>query len=326
MLALSGFDGDKPPWRFRFGVIGSSDNHSARPGTGYKEINRQQMTDAVGMIKGWFNRPGPTTGPSIPDPVDITLLDIVDRAERDRINSFFSTGGLVAVHAADRTRDYIWDAVKRKQVYGTSGDRILLWFDAEHEGKHYAMGSELLGKESPRFSVKAVGAFEQLPGCPESGRLGLGSDRLQALCLNECYNPSETRKLIERLEVIKITPQAEPGEPVASLIQDPWLVHECPADQLGCSFSFTDPEYSWSARDAVYYIRAIQATSDAINGDNLRCEFDEAGQCIAVNPCHGNAALTEYEDDCLAPVNERAWSSPIFVDYEKEEGKRHRAP
>ena len=97
-----------------------------------------------------------------------------------------------------------------------------------------------------------------------------------------------------------------------------WLVHQCPADQLGCSFSFTDTDYATGARDAVYYVRAVQAASDAINGDNLRCEFDGEGKCIVVNPCHGNEVLTEYEDDCLAPVNELAWSSPIFVDYEQE--------
>lgn len=47
MLALSGFDENNPPRRFRFGVIGSSDNHTARRGTGHKEVNRREMTEAV---------------------------------------------------------------------------------------------------------------------------------------------------------------------------------------------------------------------------------------------------------------------------------------
>jgi hypothetical protein len=59
----------------------------------------------------------------------------------------------------------------------------------------------------------------------------------------------------------------------------------------------------------------IQEFSDAVNGANLRCEYNDQGECIKVNPCHGNARLTPYQDDCLAPVNELAWSSPIFVDY-----------
>jgi hypothetical protein len=273
------------------------------------------MTEATGLVKGWFNRPGPAGGAARPDPVDISLLSITDRAERDRINSFFTTGGLVAVHAGGRARGDIWSALKRRQVYGTSGDRILLWFDALQQGESYPMGSELNTDSSPEFKVRAVGAFEQAPGCPEFSRRGLGAERMAALCRDECYNPSERRKIIERLEVVKITPQVRPGEPIDGLIQDPWLVHPCPQDQLGCSFSFSDPDYAPGERDAVYYVRAIQQASAAINGANLRCEYDANGQCIAVDPCHANEALTDYEDDCLAPVQERAWSSPIFVDY-----------
>ncbi len=335
MLALGNFDRPGPPQRFRFGVIGSSDNHSARAGSGYKEADRHAMTDATGFIDvglNWSNGKPRLTGgtpeaPSaFPDPVDISVLATFDRAERDRINSFFTAGGLVAVHARGRTRDAIWSAVRQRQVYGTSGDRILLWFDAEHAGTDYPMGSELIAGTSPQFHIRAVGAWEQLPGCPQHSRSGLSAQRLASLCLNECYNPSEQRKLIERLEIVKISPQREADEPVADLIQDPWLVHDCPRDQAGCSFSFSDDAYGTDGRDAVYYVRAIQATSDALNGANLRCEYDERGECIAVNPCHGSEVFTDPADDCLAPVNERAWSSPIFVDYGKLQNRVQNNP
>lgn len=167
-----------------------------------------------------------------------------------------------------------------------------------------------------RHALDVSRYFEQLPGCPQYSRHGLGAERLADLCRNECYNPSEQRKLIERLEVVKITPQVSRGEPVETLIEDPWLVHECPPDPLGCSLTFSDPDYASVGRDAVYYVRAIQAESEAVNGANLRCEYDSSGQCIAVDPCHANEALTDYEDDCLATIKERAWSSPIFVDYQ----------
>ncbi len=48
IAALRNFDDNDSIDRFRFGFIASSDNHKARPGTGYKEINRQEMTDATG--------------------------------------------------------------------------------------------------------------------------------------------------------------------------------------------------------------------------------------------------------------------------------------
>ena len=42
MLALRNFNNDDVVERFKFGFIGSSDNHKARPGTGYKEITEEK--------------------------------------------------------------------------------------------------------------------------------------------------------------------------------------------------------------------------------------------------------------------------------------------
>ncbi len=52
------------------------------------------------------------------------------------------------------------------------------------------------------------------------------------------------------------------------------------------------------------------APSPAVAADPLGCRYDETGRCVEVDPCFDR--LTD--DDCLAETEERAWSSPIFLD------------
>ena len=101
---------------------------------------------------------------------------------------------------------------------------------------------------------------------------------------------------------------------MATLIEDPWLTHTCEPNQLGCTFDWVDPDYSSQARDTLYYVRAIQEPSDAINANNLRCEYDNDGNCIKVNPCYGDYR-SDKADDCLSSTEERAWSSPIYLQF-----------
>ncbi|MBW1685687.1 MAG: DUF3604 domain-containing protein [Deltaproteobacteria bacterium] len=314
-LALTNFDDPTHPKRFRFGFIASSDNHTARPGTGYKEQNRREMTDAgLGAIGSYIPKD------DTPKPRSVSLESGVRPVpEFERFASFFGTGGLVAVHSSGRDRHSIWAALERKEVYGTSGERILLWFDLlTSPGSALPMGSRVSSAENPRFRVRAVGAFRQEPGCPEHSVSALSTERLRDLCRNECYNPSDERRHITRIEVIRIRPQAAPGEPVADLIEDPWQVLLCAPDAAGCSVEFSDPDFAVARRDTLYYVRAIQEPTTAINGAQLRSEFDEAGQCRSVLPCYADAK-TEYEDDCLAEGEERAWSSPIYLEFARDD-------
>lgn len=286
-LAVGGFEDGGEIERFRFGLMASSDNHRARGGSGYKEFARTYMTDGTPLGGDW--RDG-------------------------RATSFYYAGGLVAVHASGRDRRSIFDALHRREVYGTSGDRILLWFDlVRPDGALVPMGSEAEAAGVPRFEARAVGAFWQLPGCPETVTDRLTPARLKELCLGECYNPGGERRVITRFEVVRIRPQIDPDEPVGSLIEDPWKVIECPGDPAGCSVTFEDPELAASGREALYYVRAIQEPSPAINGNPLLCERDEEGRCTKGRVCPGGGTEGFPIDDCLDEVEERAWSSPIFV-------------
>ncbi len=315
-LALQNFDDEGAPKRFNFGFIASSDNHRARPGTGYKPVDRLRQTEAVRLSASWRARVFPKGTPVAETKVidRSTLMNLGFAAtEMERQASFWTTGGLAAVHAQGRSRDAIFDAMERRETYGTSGARILLWFNTNGGTP---MGGTVQTGKAPVFEVKAVGAHKQKPGCPEDTLDLLGAERMQKLCANECYNPDDERLRISRIEIIRIRPQITADEKVEGLIDDPWLVHECPMNNEGCAFTFSDPEFAQSARMATYYARAIQEPTERINADNLRCSYDENGNCIKLNICYGDDRI-DAEDGCTRPIEERAWSSPIFVEYQR---------
>src|SRR5262245_6982552 len=301
------------PMRFRMGLIASSDNHSGRPGTGYKEVARTEFTEA--RFANFVNTPVGQPRKRAPlaqseryqqEPGDSPFVAF----ETERQGSFFLNGGLAAVHATGRSRAAIWDALQRKEAYATSGPRILLWFDLLNApgGTALPMGSETALRDAPLFRARAVGSFEQKPGCPPDALDALGS-RTERLCQGECYNPSDQRRPITRIEVVRIRPGSDAE--AAKRIDDPWRVMPCPGDPSGCQVEFTDPEFATSNRDALYYVRAIEAPSSAVGANPLGCTYDEEGRCTEVNPCFGRPD----EDECLAQTEERAWSSPIFVDH-----------
>jgi hypothetical protein len=326
IMALGDFADPARPRRFDFGFMASSDNHSARPGTGYKEFARNHMTEArmttaAMRMMDWSSLEEPEPAPESVefDPADYEGQFFRLR-EAERASSFFLTGGLIAVHAQGRDRDSIWQAMERKQVYGTSGPRILLWFDLLNPpgstGKSLGMGGRTPMTTEPVFQVRAVGSFEQLPGCPSDTDEALTPERVERLCRGECYHPSDQRRLITRIEVVRIRPQTRAGEPVEGLIQDPWKVLPCEPDPTGCTQTFTDPDFVREGREALYYVRAVETPSPAVNAGLLRCEKDAEGNCTKVHACID----APDSDDCLAETEERAWSSPIFLERGASEG------
>jgi hypothetical protein len=318
-LAITNFD-DANQWRrFRWGFIGSSDNHRARPGTGYKPYDRLRHTESAGAnTDEWRTRIlGPPQAPS-EDPNVITQEELMTMSgfqltEAERQASFFTTGALAAVHTQGRTRDQIYDAMRRREVYATSGPRIMLWFDMVNgPGGEVPMGGEATMTQAPRFRVRAAGDFRQAPGCPDFTAQGMSAQRLSNLCGGECYNPTNERLRITRIEVVRIRPQIRPGEDVATLIEDTWRTLPCNDTSQGCTVEFSDPDFVRGRRDAVYYVRAIQEATPRINGGNLRATRDAQGNTTGVNPCHGDYR-TPRSDNCTTDVEERAWASPIYV-------------
>lgn len=315
-LALRNFDGPGKPLAFEWGFIASSDTHFARAGNGFKQSPRIGTGDAGmrGARNSFWDWLLYSRQKEEPADHSRSVLQITgDLSEQERKMSFLTAGGVVAVHAEGRNRASIWEALQRREVYGTSGHRLLLWFDLLNAGDGIKpMGSKASMQEPPRFRVTAVGSFKQLPGCPEYVQQALSKKRLQYLAEEECYHPSDERYLVDRIEVVRIRPQTYASEPVQDLIEDPWRVFECEPDPAGCTIEFSDSTGDADGRDAVYYVRAIEEPSPTINGNNLRAVRDDAGNVMSVDPCWGDFRIGR-DDDCHALKGQRAWSSPIFV-------------
>ena len=301
-LAISNFDsGDESPQRYNFGFIASTDDHTARPGTGYKQYERRKMTFAMGPKSSMWEYTYKADDPNFPELPKIEPGD--SQPDSERVSSFVYPGGILAVHSKGRGKDQIWSALKNKNVYGTSGPRILLWFDIVNspDGKQ-PMGSEITMSQNPKFIVRAAGSFKQKEGCPAESIDSLSSERLEYLCAGECYNPSNERHIIEKIEIIKITPQSYAGEAISPLIDDSWQTFSC-SSQSECLIEFEDENYS---RDSVYYARAIQESTLAINGNQFTGGDEDFKLCKG-------SFRTELSDDCLELTGERAWSSPIYL-------------
>ncbi|MEM9704779.1 MAG: DUF3604 domain-containing protein [Pseudomonadota bacterium] len=313
-------DGGDDPIRFNWGFIASSDNHRGRPGAGYKEIARRLTTEAAGASSpAWRKRLIRDNTPNDAyihprSPQELIENASLALAEVERMSGFWLTGGLAAVHSEGRSREEIWDALQRRETFATSGPRMLLWFDRlSANGEKAPMGATVDASDAGSFRVRAVGSYKQKPGCPEFAVDALGEDRIADLCSGECYNPSDERNLIERIEVVRIRPQSSSDEAIGDLIDDPFLVHQCPANQEGCDFEFTDPDFAPGARDALYYVRAIQEPRPTINAEPIKCERDENGKCIKATICFGD--YRSGDSDCTTMKDVRAWSSPIYLSY-----------
>jgi len=76
-LAISNFEDPDEARRFRFGFIASSDNHRARPGAGYKPVDRKLTTEANGARDAFWREmlnpmPAPSSAPALADPSDFS--------------------------------------------------------------------------------------------------------------------------------------------------------------------------------------------------------------------------------------------------------------
>jgi hypothetical protein len=149
-LEMSSRHGFNP---YRFGVIGSSDSHNAS-----SSVEEDNYHGKLPMIDG-------TSGLRLGE--TMLLPESQNRARR------WSASGLAAVWAEENTRASLFDAMRRRETYATSGPRITLRFFASRDfpagilddprqvkkalALGVPMGGELpAGEASPSFLVTAL--------------------------------------------------------------------------------------------------------------------------------------------------------------------------
>lgn len=260
-----------------FGLIGSTDTHNSNPG----DTEEWDYRGATAFISASAN----------------TRLT----APRTRILDT-SPGGLAAVWAEENSRDAIFQAMQRKEVYATSGSRIRLRFfggfnyfadmlDAPNlletaYANGVAMGSTLSGPKSgaPSFLLWAV-----------RDELSAPIDRIQIIKAWTTEDGAEERVI----DIICSDGRAaDPATGRCAATSATVDLSDCSiSGEVGASelkALWTDPDYV-SNQNAFYYARVIE---------NPTCRWSTY-DALRV----GREPL-----DIVDPIiREMAWSSPIWV-------------
>lgn len=216
-------------------------------------------------------------------------------------NLFLNPGVLTGVWASRNERGPIFDALYRKETYATSGTRIQLrmfagygfdddlvekrdWVDRAY-AKGVPMGGELVSKEEPIEIV--VWAAKS----PISGNL----DRIQVIKL-------WTDDVVDHERIYDVAlsdgrkPDPETGEvpPVGNTVDIPNASYTNDIGDAELSAVWTDPDYV-PGQEAVYYVRVLEIPTPRWS------TFD--AKTLGVDP----------PDTVPATIQERAWSSPVWV-------------
>ena len=288
-LALEEATGTNP---YAFGLIGSSDSHVA--GGAYDE---KDYWSKVGVVDGTAESRG-----SVP-PDGVKSWDDIERdVNAENWFSKWSAAGYAAVWAEENTRESIFNGMRQRETYATSGTRIRLRFfggdmtpqilDAPNMAEQgyrsgVPMGGHLKTNEAPHFLAWAA---RDPRGAP--------LDRIQII---KSWNTAEGPQ-----EAIYDMACSDGAVPDAA-------THRCPnngaaVDLSDCTPStgtgdpelkaiWTDPDYS-AGESAAYYLRVLE---------NPTCRW---------STWDALKAGSEFHPDLPTTIKERAWSSPIWTSSE----------
>jgi hypothetical protein len=268
---------------YRFGLIGGTDTHNGTPGA---------VDEA--------------TYPGHNATLDASLELRLGPAGRRHYATYplRSPGGLMGVWAEDNSRDALFDAMKRRETFATSGPRIQPRLFAGWD-----LPADLCSRHDFVAGADAAGVpmGALLPARPKTAAAPV----FAAAALRDPGTASDPGTPLQRIQIIKAWSDADgtfheavhdiAGEPDSTASVDPDTCEsQGPGADSLCSI-WTDPDFD-PQRAAVYYVRVLENPSCRWNGH----------QCAAL-PESARPA------DCDAPsvpktLQERAWTSPIWYE------------
>ena len=298
---------------YQFGFIGSSDTH-----TGASEVNEQYFSSKLGLLSGTAEQRGSVPQTGVAAEVGYQAMKLIGRGRsRTRIDGgiyaagwtpTFGASGLAAAWAEENTRESLYSAFRRKEVFATSGPRMQVRFFAGYgfdesmltaaDGieQAYAAGVSMGGTILPANSTDDEQVEPSAPGFIVMASADLDSAPLQRLQIVKGWVDADGT----HEEVIDV---ACAGGAKVNLGTDRCPDNGAKVDISDCSINagtgsaqlsalWRDAEF-WPEQRAFYYARVIE---------NPTCRWstwDAIRAGVAPRP------------DLPTTIQERAWSSPI---------------
>ena len=274
------FDRDLGINPYELGFVGSTDTHLGTPGA----VREDKFAGHGGA--------GAPAGEDVPQ----GLVDDLD----------YNPGGLAAVWAPQNRRDDLFDALRRREVYATSGPRISLRLFA---GTDIEPGI----CETPGFAAQGYAQ-----GVPMGAVLrDAGRVRIAVAAAADAGTQSDPGLPLQRLQIIKgwTDVHGQPQERVFDIAGDPDNgadVDLATCRTRGDGFSqlcavWQDPDFDPASR-VYYYARAVE---------NPRCRWSQHICAASGVDCSDPATVGDGLEGCCSAehrpvIQERAVSSPVW--------------
>jgi hypothetical protein len=277
-LALESELGANP---FRYGIIASTDTHLG----------------AAGLVS---ERSFPGHGGAGAASADTLPVGLPDALE-------FGPGGLAVLWAEENSREALFAAMKRREVYGTSGPRpVLRFFGGRSYPSDLCESSDFVAT-GYRDGVPMGGTLE---GAPTDAPL-----RFAVQALADPGSASEPGLPLQRIQIVK--GWLEAGATHERVIDVAGGPNDASVDLATCEPRGAGPTRLcsvWTDKDfdprqpAFYYARVLE---------NPSCRWSQRICAAARVDCARSETIGEGLAGCCDPlhratVQERAWSSPIW--------------